>query len=540
MFLWEFFIFLFSSIPAVLITYYKIPTNISQLIIVVLLIVLVIFSGKFLFSGSIVAQNKHARLILLFFSSLFIQLFINTTGGLLSPFLILLHIFTLGISFLLSLRSAIIFLFFSISVLVINIIVSQNLSSFLSDDPGAIILYAVSLVVVIPVGQFLTYNYHLKDALFRLLKERIQIKEKREESIMGSLKELVLVVDKDLNIQSFNEAVEKILDLTKREIEDRPLLDILPLESKEGERLSAQDFFIDAILADKAARIINNFYLRIKAKTKSVIIQIRPITNSRGQVSQMVFVITDADIGYLQKHANINQARTKRQMLVGSIRDTIVKSRLKETAVGVELLTKIDEDILAAFEIEDHPIQEVVNLQDIAWITQQAVAGRQEFAKSLDVKLDFLLPDEDGAEAAMINLLASDFPRQSLPISDFTILVDQHWLEIAISKLVDMAVLFASGAAKHEVQVLVSQINKTTLNIKISSFAPHLSASDEQQLFVEYYGQIGESTNLKLGSGLEGFIAKTILTQLEIPLEVKVSGNPQELNFILTLSKLPK
>lgn len=541
MFFWESLIFFLSSISTILVIYYKVSTNISQIAIAILLVILILLSGRFLLVTSAKSQNKSLYLLFLFLSSSFVQLFINTTGGLLSPFLILLHISTLGISFLLNLRSAIVFLFFSVAVLVANILLSQNISSFLSNDPGSTILYAISLVVVIPIGQFLTYNYHLKDALFRILKEGIQTREKREESIMGGLNELVLVTDRNFLIQSFNEAVAKTLHLSKNEIANHSILEVLPLEDKSGQKISTQQLLIDAILVDKVARIIDNFYLHAKTKVipESVIIQIRPITDSKGEVSQLIFIITDTADSYLQKHTNISQACVKRQMLVQSIRETILKSRFQDTALGVELLTKIDEDILTAFEIEDHSVKEVTGFQDIAWICQQAVSANQKFAESLGVLLKFVFPEEEAAESAMLRLLATDFPRQSLPVSDFTVLVDQHWFEIAIRKLLDIAILLANGEAKRWVNLAISLVGKSSVNITITSSSPLLFPKDQQDLFIEYYGDLGLKTNLRLGSGLEGFIAKTIFTQLNIPLDVKCFGSPPQLVFSLTLSKLP-
>lgn len=541
MFSFESLVFLLSSVIVVIWSYFKIPTNISQIVVAALLIIIVIFSSRFLLISTAENRNKHFRYLLLLLISLFVQFLINTTGGFLSPFLILLHISYLGISFLLSLPLALVFLFFSLATISVNVMLNQNLSTLLLGDPGAVILYIISFVVIIPTSQFLTYNYHLKDVLFRVLKESILIKERREEMITGSLSELILVTDNNFNIQSFNETVEKTLRLSQGDILNHPILEVLPLQDKEGHRPNMQQLSMENIFANKVSTTISTLYLQTISKTQPepVIIRIRPITDSLGQIRQLVFIITDAALSHLQKHLNIDQAHTRRQMLIQNIRDTIIKSQPKSTSIGVELLAKTDEDILTAFEIEDHAIKESVSLQDIAWISQQTVAASQQFAASLDVSVEFSIPEEEAAEKELLHFLSTDYPRESLPISDFTALVDKNWFKIAINKFLDLAILLASGETKRVVKVSVSQVHVTSLRIVITTPTPPLSTQDQKDLFAEYYGNLGINSNLRFGSGLEGFIAKTITTQLNIPLEVKYLGNPSELAFILTLSRLP-
>lgn len=459
-----------------------------------------------------------------------------------SPFLILLHLYTLGASFLLRLQSAIVFLIFSIFILIANVLLSQNALQLLRDDPGTTILYVISFVAIIPLSQFLTSSYHFKDTLSRLLREYIQLGERREESILESLDELVFVVDHNLNIVSTSASAEKTLGLPKSNIIGYPLFDILNLQNEAGIRLKNEDLVIDDILKDKTARIVNNYYLhtKVKSQPEKIVINMRPVTDSQGRINQIVFIITDTfRAGFLEKHSNIEQAQAKHQELINAVKETLIKTHQGKTETNIELLDKIEDDVLTALEIEDHPIQKKVDFEDIAWICQQVADKKQEFASSCGVNLVFHLPENETSELAALRLRSTNASPQSLLVSDFSVLTDKRWLEIAVKELLDIAILIASGMEKREIELSVSRFSTTALNITITTFAPLFSQPEQQQLFVEYYGELGKKTNLKNGSGLEGFIVKSVINQLNIPLEIKSWGQPSRLQLTLTLSKLP-
>lgn len=515
-----------------------------QQIIALLLAVLLIFSSKIIFSKNKEVKGnkiKKNHFLLLFISSFLVQALIISTGGFYSPFLIVLHLYTLGASFLLISKSSISFLGFSVGLLVVNILLNPQMLGLFQEDPGPVILYFVSFVVIIPLAQFLMYSYHIKDALSKILKEYIQLGEKREESILRGLSELVVVTDKDLNILSTNEAAEEALNLPTASIIRHPLLNILPLTDGNGSPATRQALSIDKIIADRATRIIDGFYFHFPAETKphQVDVQIRPITDSSGEVDQIVVIVRDAlAVNGAQKHTNLELAKTKRKILIEDLRKAFIRAKLNGQLAEVEVLNKVEEDILLATEIEDHPLKAEANFQDIAILCKQTIASKLQFAQSLGVHLQFALPKEEVAENALLNLSQTDFPKESLPGSTFTITVDRRWLEIAIQKLLDITILISSQEKNPQVLLSTCHPDDKTINIAITTSCPETISGKQQNLLTEYYGDLGTNTGLSLGSGLEGFIAKTITDQLSIPLIIKVEGNPLSLTFLLTLSKV--
>lgn len=541
MFSLELLIFFLSSLFIIGLSYYKVPNTILQEITSVLLVVLLILFTRGRIFGSKTPQGVLFKYTPLFLGAFFVQLLVISTGGFFSPFLILLHLFTLGSSFLLGLKSSLSFLIFSVLVLIAHNILNPQMFALLRDDPGSVFLYLVSFAVIIPLSQFLMHSYHFKDALSQLLKEYIQIGEKREESILTSLSELIIVTDQSLNIISTNEAVEEALSLSPSEIIYHSLLKVLPLKDEGGKQVTMESFSIDSMLRDKASRITKSFSFQTKADSqpRPVIIQTRPVTNPKGEISQIVFVITDTRATPDKaRHANLEQVRSQQKKLTENLKRTLTKAKLWQSAVEVELLGKTEEDLFIALEIEDHPIKESIDFLDIACVGKDGVTARQELAKMLGVSLQFILPPEEKQEEAFISLSETDVPSQALPISEFTVSADGHWLEVAILRLLDIAILLAAEKKNSLVQLTVRREDESSLSISITTPSPSLTKTQQQELFQEYYGNLGKITNLHLGSGLEGFIAKSILLAINIPLEVKFESNPPCLEFLLKFSKL--
>lgn len=543
MFFLEILTLLSSSLLSLVPVYYKLPPAITQAMIAFLVILMVLLFGHRILARSSLSQpSQFYSLPFLFLGAWLIQLLVISTGGFFSPFLILIHLFTLGTGFLLNLRLAVIFVSLAVASLLLHSILNQDIASLVREDPFALLLYVFSFIIVLPLTQFLAYHYHLKDALFKVLKEYVQIGEKREESILGGLSELVLVTNNKLQVISFNEAVSKSLKLAEGEIVNHSITKVLPLKDETGKKVDEDSFALANISPGKTSTIIDNLYLQTKIKPypQKVTVQIRPITDSTGQVSQIIFIVTDASaLTFREKHANTQQADAFRQRLLQEIKQTLLKARLGKAAAWAELLNETEEDILTVFEIEDHPFQTQDDFQDVAWIGQQAVAAKQKFAQDLGVELKFSLPEAEAAESAILRLRAGNYPAHSLPPSDFAVLIDRYWLELLLNKLISIAVLLSSGERSRQVELSINKMSKVTLTVTVAASSPLLSPQEQEELFTEYYGSLGSKTNLRLGSGLEGYIVKTITKQLNLPLELKSWGNPARSTFTLTLTRLP-
>jgi len=539
---WPSLVFAVSSIITLALIYFHAPIPLLQQITAALLVILLISAGRLTSRPANTGSKKVLYLFSLGISSFFVQVLILATGGIYSSFLILVHLYTLGSSFLLDISSSIIFLVFTLIILVFNISLTPQILTIFRDDPGTAILYFISFIIVIPLAQYLMYSYHLKDNLLRALKEYAETGEQREKSILNNIKEMVVVTDQSLKILSANDTVEQSLGLIPDTYLNHPMLDFIPLKDSNNNPLTAKELSIDQILDDKVIRIINGFFFQAPSdpKPKSVAIQIRPVTNSKNEISQIVFLITDPQKQKgLQKHSDLEEALTKHKLLAEQLKTTLTKAGLNDTLSKFELFNKTETDLTLAYELEDHPINNNPTPEDLAALGKQIVASKQNLAQALGVKLEFTLSSQENDEANLLLLLDKGITPQALPLSPFTVPVDKHWFIIAIQKILDLSLLLASSKPRQQVELSVKHNEQNSQLVSLLVTIPYYSISNQeiQKLFVQYYSGLTNKSNLHLGSGLEGFIAKSILDQLNIFINTKFDQNTSSLVFSFDIIK---
>lgn len=540
MFSKESLIFLLSSLISLTLIYYKTSTRSLQQIMITLLVIILLLFNRSISSKIRPFLFGMDRLVILLLIATIVQLIVISTGGFLSPFLILLHFFIIGTSFLLNIRTSASFLVFSLVVLAANVWLNQNLFLLFKDDPFSIVLYFVSFIVIIPLAQLLSKNYYIKDVLSKILSENLYLGQQREESIVQNLNELVLVADKDAKILSINQAVEQTVKMSAGQILGSSLFDLLPIKYKGKDKPSAENLSVEQLLADKTTRIIDDFSLnRPGMAPVPVRIQIHPVVDLKNEVSQFVFVVKDRRLEHIYPdvHQDLSLAHKKHQAIFEEFIKTIDRTGLGNLKVKAELLRKIEEDLLIAQEIEDHPIKENISFPDVAELCRNSLALKKEFADSLNVATQFSLPVEESAEKSLLSLKDQRVSAQVLRISDFSVPVDPRWLQIILEKLLDLAILLASGQKTASVRILLSRRDVKTINVEIVSSYPAAASNLEGKLLSQYFGSLEKETNLGLGSGLEGLIAQSVADQLKLPLLVKSGQSPPCLSFILELSK---
>lgn len=530
----DLFAFLLSTIIAIALIFYKVPTTVLQQGIALLLVILLIISRKFVFSDSKVSGTLF-RFIFLILSSLFVQLLVISSGGFYSPFLILLHLYTLGVSFLLKIGSAISFLVLSLIILFASTFLNQTLLNLFQQDPGSAVIYLVSFIVIIPLAQFLMSTYHLKDTISKLLTEHIEIGEKREQSILSGLNELVIVTDMDLKILSFNEAVETNLKIPGV-ILGNSLLDVIRLKDNTGNLATLESLSVNKVLKDRITHIVDGFLLETKSTPDlRVSVQIRPVTTPAGQINQIAFVITDVRPAGLEIHSEFERAQAQQKAVFGEMREALNNANLKNENIKALLLEKNEDDLFLAQELADHPFRKIIGYQDLFEVCQLVIVQKNPLSVALGVVLKFE-PTKDTKEQAYLSLKQSNMSSYNLPPSEYSVPSDPKWLKVLIEKLVDIAILLVSGQTNAYVRLSLSKEDDQIISVFVDCAPVQLTEADKEDLFKEYYGSLMSRTNLHLGSGFEGFIAKLVSSNLDLSPEIQIDKNI--LNISFQISKL--
>lgn len=540
MLLWEIISLLLSSGLSLATIFLQIPSQRKQQIIAVLLVILLVFVSRTVFANSPLTKKRWFRVFALSFSSLLVQMLVISSGGMYSPFLPLIHFFTAGVSFIFNIAVALSFLALSAVLLFLDIQLDPNIHKFFLDDPWTAALLSISFLVMVPISFLIARSYHLKDSLSKILSEHIQMGRIREESILSGLNELVIVTDLNLGVLYLNSQAEKELGVSTGLVLHHHIFSILSVRDVAGNPATSQSLSVDKALVDKATRIISDFYFYGKRRVK-VSIQIKPILDLSGKVIQLVFVVTDAKFGSsstYQSHMNLEQAHNKYNAMFDDLRKTLLLTQSQELVAKIELLHKIEEDLLIATELEDHPIKEVIRFQDVALLCKQVVVIKRNFARGLKVPIVFSLPDNEVSESSLLSLVESNATESMIPISDFTIPADFRWLTVMVEKLLDMSLLLSMSEPIPQIDVFLHR-DSPNVYITILCRCSTINQKNVNELFIEHFGNLALNTGLRFGSGLEGYIIKMIKEQLNVPLEIKFYANPAQILFTIKLSKKP-
>ncbi len=463
------------------------------------------------------------------------------SGGFLSPLLILIHLYTLGSSFLLNLSSSILFLITSVAVLGLQIYLSREFQLLIINDPATSILYILSFIIIIPLSQFLMNTYNIKDRLSKILGENLLIGRVRESFILSGLNELVVVTNQQLQITSISESVAKLLKKAQEEIINKSIFENLPLKDKDGKPIGIMDLPIKELEIDKATRIIKGFnLLTFDNQLIPIVMQLKPILDSQMKISQLVFIISDARLygDSESTHFGLEQTLIKHKELIANIKKLISNNASSQVNKTISALDHTEEDLHIALEIEDHPIKEKISFDDIAYLSQQALESRQSFAQDFNVSLHFSIPSTEVSEQAWLKLKKDNINKDILGKSEFMVPIDSRWFKLLVQKLLDLGILLSSDNTAGRVELSINR-SGVDLLITIIIYCKGVENQEKDDLFIKHFGRLASIAGFTLSSGLEGFIAKSIAQSLSIPLSVQIQENPHRVIISLKINQSP-
>lgn len=480
--------------------------------------------------------NSWGKWSILLIANIIVQLLILSTGAFQSPFLVLIHLSTLGISLIFRFSIAVIFLCFSVINILLITTVNQNLNQLWVNDLGTVLLLSSTFVAIVPLAKLLSDTYHLKDILLKTLSNQIKV----EESLLAEINELIFITDNKMRILSLNDAVERTLRKSRSELMFKSIFDILFLKDEKGNIVTKENLYVDEILKKKLPKFIPNLSLIATAETmRKVNIQIQPIADLEGSIDQVSFIITDSKHGQTvieSEHKNIDEARIKHEAMIEDLKRRLLKQGLFDLAARFIFISKAEQDILGIRTIEDHGITQKKVLVDVASICSQVVLEQQDFARVLRVPLAFNLPNFESQDyqTLVIKKTLNILPNQSTgPF--FTVLCDVTFVELLVKKLLEVAILLTSGQHNSKVDVNVNR-STSKVSIEINANYPHMEAEEVGDVFKPYYGRIRDKSNLHLGSGLEGSLAKTIADSLSVQLRTDIESN-SSFSFVIVLER---
>jgi hypothetical protein len=362
------------------------------------------------------------------------------------------------------------------------------------------------------------------------------------------LDNLMFITDTNLKILSINSAVQTSLGLSSSQVIDRNLFEILFLRNDAGQLVDQNSLGINQIIASKQSNLIQNliFLTKNSPTPYRVNIKIKPYTNIQGNIDRISFRIMDAikpQTALQQGEVEFEPVITKHLGTINDIKGSLFSKGDTELATKLELATETEKDIFRMSEIlSKEGINPKPGLVDIAQLCDRIILGRQYRARTFNVSLNYTLLNFNTKDLAVHLPQNTTISAADLTSVYFTAKVDFRWFDYLIQKLVDISIFLASSTTLPLVKLTLegkqttSSKNSNLIIIKFHCASPILTSEKQKLIFVQNYEELGNETNLKLGSGLEGLIVKYICEKLSIPLNAEFDQQSSNLIFTLEIA----
>ncbi|HSW89150.1 MAG TPA: PAS domain-containing protein [Candidatus Saccharimonadales bacterium] len=482
-------------------------------------------------------ENNNEKWIFLFWGAALIQMLVLATGGLHSPFLILIHLFMIGLCFVFTFPVALFFLISSFVVIFIDISLHQSIISVFLEDPSSMVLELVSLISIIPIAYVISQKYHVKDWLSSVLRKKVLA----DETILESLHELIIVTDANFRILSVNDAVERTLLQSRSELMYTPIFNALLLKDKNGKLVTKETFFPKGDISEEPIAQ-TDFFTIVKSSLpqRDVTIEIQPIKDTETNINQLSFILTSvqqfAQTGNTT-NLMIERARVTYEAMNEDIKKKLSQTQSTEIQAQLLLLGKIESDIYNVLLLKGGLVKNASSRIDIAKLGKNIAALEQDFANAFHTIVDFQLTNFGTKDIAPLTVEKFQVTPEELTGPFFTVACDVKNVELVIKKLLDLSIFLSSTEKNPHITVAIERGEKDTIIVKITGSCPPIKKEEHWDMFVPYYGVLLDKTNLHLGSGLEGFLVKTISDTLDLALEITTNDAEGTISFMLKLNR---
>ncbi len=509
--------------------------RIEQFIAVfITLLVSILYAMRFAKTKAFMVKNGFW--LLLFLGSTIIHLTIISTGGFFSPFFILLHIAILTCCFIFSIYVGFSYLIFSVLILIMQLLIYQNFALVKETSSTTFLLDLISLIGIIPVSLILAGRYHFKDSVANMLQQQVAI----DESLLERVHDLIFVTDKRFTIISINEAVEREFYQSEAELIHVPFFDVILLKDRDGRLLTSDAGVLEHAFTIHEATILEDFVLISPATApRKVTVGIKPIPDINGDIDQFSFIISpafQATHTVAPIHTMLEDAMTRHYAKVKNLQLLLKNESSSDIRLRFSLVSKSEQDLLLAQEIEDHGLKEHKGRVDVASLCRQIVNQEHEFANLLAVSLHFSLDNFGSDDIMTLGKPTFEVTPEQLTGPFFTVSSDVKLLSFTLQRLLDLSILLTHQYTNPQVVLRVKKNAGKTILISFETNSTVVTQEASHDLFVPYYGTLGTRTAMRTGSGLEGYLAKQIAQELGITIHVLLS--PQQ-NKLTLSAELP-
>lgn len=469
---------------------------------------------------------------------------ILSTGGISSPFLVITHLFAIGISFLISPGVSVAFILATISVLTPHAFIDPAAKDLLSVSPFVTVIYMIAYVALIPMSFALAREYRIKEEWVKNLEKQIATSKNQEDALLKNIEDAVLVLNKKFEIMYLNQSVTKLFKYTNHAL-GKNFFSLFLIKDRYGRPVEKYNMPFEQTINSKIESYIESIQIASENQTYTrVDLKILPVIEG-GTALGLVLVIKDlsAKTFAQDKEKNValialsrfvsilNKQKLGFQKLIQSPRKT---ETIKELIYQNIELENLSQDFFYTLRLESGEIGSLSSLVDLGQVLEEIIAN--EKWRSM----------EQGIRIIPKNMTPGVIePRSSLQVSIPTrrfeqvyILANAAWLKDSLGRLLEIIILLTKQGQNVVIDVARQDVLAT---VTITSLLI-IQKQDFGEIFTKFYGRLANLPHLVETSGLEGFIAKNLIERLGG--NISFENNPKselttvKITFTLIESKL--
>ncbi|GEM_PF-4941064 len=363
-------------------------------------------------------------------------------------------------------------------------------------------IFVVSAIIVFTIIIWLVaIIVHKLDEERVSVTESYKIERDKIQTLLQSIGDAIIVIDRSWNIILFNKVAEKLSGWTDKEVAGKPLCDFIKLIKTRDRSENIQ--FIENAMVMKQVSTLKNHTILIKKDGEEVSVgdSASPILNEKGEVMGAVIIMRDiskereasmlkTDFGYAS-----HQLRTplnKAMWLLGSILNsgdhekTIANAKIAYQAL--ESVQKLTEKLI-----------------DVSEVDRDTIVVKKEAVKLSDLLDNILKSVEKKVKERNIKIMTS-------PVSaTASINTDQRLLEKSLMEVLNNAIAY--GPDKAKIDINCSNRGKDVL-FEIQDYGIGIAEEHQPLIFTKFFRGSNYDTTEIVGAGLGLFLVREYIRRL--------------------------
>lgn len=531
----HFFYFLILGIGSLLILASGFSLTSVMQILVFLMIVIIIFSK--LAQGELARKFRgQAFIVGVLPVILFLYILIFSTGGLASPFLILSHFLAIGTSFVISPATAVSFIIATVFLIVGHLATDQQARIFAQSNLFPTILYFLSYISLIPFAYILAKQYKFKEEWAQILEKQIATSKTQEEILLKNITSAVFLLNPNFEVVFLNQSATRISGFGKEAV-GQDFFKLFAFKDKDGRVLASYSLPLPQTLSSKVPTSIENIQMQVKDKKYLRInMKILPAIASEGTLG-LILIVEDLAKEKEQTHkkeSTASQALTRFLIFLADQKRLITQVKNQERLDFEKLISQNQElehlaqDFIYALRLESGNIGYLATIVDIGELLQEIIYELQPQAQQRNIILVAKPLTETVQPTQPRFSLRIPLAKRMFPI--ISVIGNFSWIKDSLKRIFEIVFILSKNGDKLEIAV---DRREGLGQIQITTSIRDISKELAPDLLEKFYGKLQDMPALSQTSGLEGFIAKSLIERMGGNISISSLDN-STLIFVIT------